>query len=153
MRSLHPIPAALAAALLAGCGGEKPATVEDITSIEIGLPSGTKIVAEAMRLKADVARGMMFRDALPEGRGMLFVYSVEGTYPFWMHQVKVPLDMIWIGHDHRVVEIATNTKPCLATSTHACPFYGGHQKARYILEVNAGVVEKNHLTTGDLLAF
>lgn len=138
--------------LLSGCG-EKPTTLEDINATDIVFPNGTKIVAETMRQQVDLIRGMMFRESLAQGRGMLFVHPKEDTLVYWMYQTKIPLDIIFMDHGHRIVEIAANTPPCTSKSANECPSYGGHRKAQYVLEVKAGVAAKNGLKTGDLLNF
>lgn len=140
----------LAAALLQSCGG-KPSTMEDLNATEITLPNGAKITAETMRQQIDLTRGMMFRDAFAEGHGMLFIHPREDHYANWMYQVKVPLDIIWMDHAHRIVEMAANTPPCPSKSAHECPTFGGRQKAQFVLEVTAGIAAKNGLKLGDAL--
>jgi uncharacterized membrane protein (UPF0127 family) len=142
----------LAAVLLAGCG-EKPVTLDDVNATDIMLPSGTKIVAETMRQRVDLMRGLMFRESLAQGRGMLFVHPQEDNLTYWMYQTKIPLDIIFMDHEHNIVEISANTPPCPSKSANECPPYGGHRKAQYVLEVNAGVAAKNGLKVGDRLNF
>ncbi|HYP06680.1 MAG TPA: DUF192 domain-containing protein, partial [Bryobacteraceae bacterium] len=84
---------------LAGCGGSDP--VDDFNSQQVKLPDGTSVKVEVMMNKTDMARGMMFRDSLPEGRGMLFIHPKADRYPYWMYQVKVPLDIIWMDKQKR----------------------------------------------------
>ena len=152
MRRLHLAAAILAAALLSSCG-EKPATMEDLTSTEIVFPNSTKIIAETMRENIDLTRGLMFRDSLAQGRGMLFVHTSESNFNAWTYQVKFPIDIIWLDRNHHIVEIVANAPACPSASARECPYYGGHQKAQYALEVNAGVVGKNGLKVGDQLGF
>ena len=138
--------------LLSACG-EKPATLEDLNATEVIFPNGTKIMAETMREQMDLLRGMMFRDSLPNGRGVLLAYPREGNYPYWTYQVKIALDVIWIDREHRIVEISGATPPCASTSAKQCPVYGGHQKAMFVLEVNSGFAAKNGVGVGQLLNF
>ena len=60
---------------------------------------------------AERERGLMFRKELPEGRGMLFDFEQEQPVTFWMHNTYIPLDMIFIRADGRILRIAENTKP------------------------------------------
>lgn len=150
MRRLHLAATVLAAGLLSACG-EKPSTMEDLRSAEVILPNGTKIIAETMREQIDLTRGMMFRDSLGDGRGMLFINPREGNFAYTMYQVKIPLDIIWMDHVHRIVEIASNTPACPSKAAHECPWYGGHEKAQFVLELNAGAATKNGLRLGDLV--
>jgi uncharacterized membrane protein (UPF0127 family) len=138
--------------LLAGCG-EKPSTLEEVNSIEIVLPNGTKILAEPVQKRMDMVRGMMFRNSLGPHSGMLFMYGKEDSMPYWTFQVRIPLDIIWVDHGHRVVELSLNTPPCTSLQSQACPSYGGHEKAQFVLEVNAGVAAKNQVKVGDVLDF
>jgi uncharacterized membrane protein (UPF0127 family) len=144
--------AALLAATLTGCG-EKAATLDDLRSTEITLPNGTKIVCETMREDPELARGLMFRDSLPPNRGMLFAYPTVDIHKHWMYQVKFPIDTIWLDRDHSIVEIVENMPPCTGKAAHECPQYGGKQRSRYALEVNAGFAAKNGLRVGDRLDF
>jgi uncharacterized membrane protein (UPF0127 family) len=143
---------ALAAFGLIGCG-TKPVTIDDYNATEITLPDGTKILAETMRRQEDVMRGMMFRDALPSDRGMLFVHAQPAPYQYWMYQVRIPLDIIWLSKDRRVVEISAKTPPCQSKSAKECPQYGGHETAQYVLELNAGEAEKHNIRVGSELKF
>src|SRR5271157_4220775 len=127
MRSMSLIPAALIV-LLSACG-EKPATLEDLTATEVVFPNGTRIVAETMRESMDLMRGMMFRDSLADGHGMLFIHPRESNYPYWMYQTKIPLDIVWMDRDRRIVEISAATPPCPSKSAKECPTFGGHQTA------------------------
>jgi uncharacterized membrane protein (UPF0127 family) len=137
---------------LAGCGSSAT-RVEDLNSTIVTLPGGRKIMAETMRTEADMARGMMFRDALPKDRGMLFVHTTEGKYPYWMFNCKVPLDIIWMNRNRQVVEISLNTPPCPSTDPDACPTYGGHQNAQYVLELNGGASIAYGIAAGSQLSF
>ncbi|MGD1098134.1 MAG: DUF192 domain-containing protein, partial [Bryobacteraceae bacterium] len=112
--------------LLAACG-EKPSTMEEVDSTEVTLPNGTKILAEAVEKKADMMRGMMFRNSLGANRGMLFIYAKEDRIPYWTFQVRIPLDIIWMDHQHRVVDLSLNTPPCLVRQSDSCPSYGGRE--------------------------
>ncbi len=139
--------------LLSACSGEKSSTVADLQATEVVFPNGTKIVAEYLTKDLDVMRGMMFVDKLAPDRGKLFRHPAESNYAYFMYQTRIPLDIIWISKQRRIVEIAPNTPACPSKSASACPSYGGHEKALYVLEVNAGIAAKNGLRVGDLLDF
>jgi len=148
--------AALIAAVL-GCFlcacGDKPSTLDDLRTTEVTLPNGVKIRAEAMRQATDLMRGMMFRDSLAPDRGMLFFHQQEAPAPYYTFQVKIPLDIIWMDRDRRIVAIAANVPPCPAKSAADCPVYGGKMPTLFVLEVNAGFAAKNGLKIGDQLDF
>ena len=97
-------------------------------------------------------RGMMFRDSLAPDRGMLFVHPSPGAYVYWMYQVRIPLDIIWMASDHRIVEISADTPPC-RTKASECPQYGGHQRSQFVLELAGGMASKYGLKLGDTISF
>ena len=101
----------------------------------------------------DMARGMMFRESLAPDRGMLFVYAKMDKYSHWMYQVKIPLDMIWLDKEHRIVEIVANIPPCTSKSAKECPPVGGHTDSITVLELAAGMSEKYGLKNGQILEY
>ena len=149
MRYLTPL--LLLAALGAGCNSQK-AGPDDLASTTVTLPGGQQIRAEVEISPADMAKGMMFRDSLERGRGMLFIHQKPGTYQYWMFQVKIPLDIIWMDANHRIVEISADTPPC-TTKASLCASYGGHQTAQYVLELGGGEARRLGLSLGQTLQF
>ncbi len=116
------------------------------------LPGGQKIRVEVMTSPTDMGRGMMFRDSLAPDRGMLFIHSSPGNYKYWMYQVRIPLDIVWLDQFRRVVEISANTPPC-KTRASECPNYGGNARAQFVLELGGGMAEKYNLKPGDTIDF
>lgn len=94
--------------------------------------------------------GLMFRKSLPENQGMLFIFEREDRYNFWMKNMQIPLDILWIDQDKRIVDIKTNVLPCKESP---CEGLTPNANARYVLEVNAGFVEKNKVRAGDRVDF
>jgi uncharacterized protein len=92
---------------------------------------------------AERERGLMFRRQLPEGRGMLFVFEEERPVAFWMHNTYIPLDIIFIRGDGRILSIAENTKPL---SDDLIPSGG---PVRSVLEVIGGTARKLGIAPGD----
>lgn len=126
--------------------------MEDLQSSIVTLPGGREIKAERMVHVTDMARGMMFRDSLAPDRGMLFFHEREGNYTYWMYQVRIPLDIIWMDGNRRIVEISANTPPC-KTAASQCPQYGGTRSAKYVLEIGGGMAARYGLKVGDVLDF
>lgn len=124
-----------------------------LNTAEVTFPNGRKVIAETMLRDIDQMRGMMFRDALAQDRGMLFVHTADENHPYWMYQVRIPLDMIWMNHERRIVEISANAPPCPSKSARECPSFGGHEKSRYVLELAGGAAEIYGLHVGDRLSF
>ena len=147
------LPAFSALFLLLSACGPKTTGESDLNSTEITFPNGKTVLAETMLQQADQMRGMMFRDSLAKDRGMLFVHPSEANVPYWMYQVRIPLDIIWMDHQRKIVEIAANTPACTSKSSRDCPNYGGHEKARYVLELAGGAAALYDLKVGDTLSF
>jgi uncharacterized membrane protein (UPF0127 family) len=135
----------------AGCSSSN--FTDEVNLTQVTFPNGVKINAETMRSDVELMRGLMFRESLASGRGMIFIHPKEGAFHYWMYQTKIPLDMIWMDHDRRIVEMSLDTPPCRASSATECPNYGGNFQSKYVLEVNAGIARKNGLKTGDTLDF
>lgn len=153
MRSRLPILAALAALVLAaGCGSRK---VEDAAgTTPLTMPDGSTIRVEVMMTPIDMMRGMMFRDEMGKDRGMLFVHDKPGVQHYWMYHVKIPLDMIFMDPDHRIVEIEANVPPCPPESkAKDCPSYGSAENVRFVLELAGGEAARRNLKVGDTLRF
>jgi uncharacterized protein len=87
-------------------------------------------------------RGLMYRDSLPQDHGMLFVMPGEDTWSFWMHQTRIPLDIIFLDKTGKVLDIQARA-----------PFdeTGPAEKALYIIELNLGMAEKIGLHKGDVV--
>jgi len=114
-------------------------------------PSGTKINAEVADTPRAREVGLMFRDSLPSGGGMLFVFEKPAPYLFWMKNCKFPIDIIWFNEQKEVIFISEKTPPCKADP---CPNYGPLDKnALYVIEVASGFVEKEKLKLGMKVRF
>lgn len=112
--------------------------------------TGSVVDLTGMRLEiadddAERLQGLSGRESLDDDAGMLFVFEGEGIYPFWMKDMRFPLDMVWIDGD-RVVDIATLPPPDPGAPVPArhIPF----TKADRVLEINAGEAERLGLMVG-----
>ena len=107
---------------------------------------GSCFQVELAETEAQRDQGLMNRKELAEDRGMLFIFDNNGLYPFWMKDTLIPLDMIWIDGNNKVVFITQNVQPCKSL---ICPSVFPTALARYVLEVNAGISKKIGLKIGD----
>src|SRR4029450_437303 len=81
-------------------------------TLEIASKSGVHVFAvEIADNDAERAKGLMYRKELPEGQGMLFDFHREQEVSFWMQNTYIPLDMVFIRADGRILRIAENTEP------------------------------------------
>ena len=140
------------AATLSLCTGCSHESASDEGLLTITLPDGHDIRAEVMTRPEDLMRGMMFRESLAPDRGMLFVHTAPGRYPYWMFQCLIPLDIIWLNADKRIVEISADTPPCKGPA-NTCPTYGGNHESLYVLEIAGGMAKKYGLKVGDTIRF
>jgi uncharacterized membrane protein (UPF0127 family) len=88
----------------------------------------------------------MNREYLAQDSGMLFIFKKEGIYNFWMKNTLIPLDIIWINENNKIIFIKENAEPC---KVEQCETFGSDEKAKYILEINGGLTEKMGLRVGD----
>ncbi|MEK6910687.1 MAG: DUF192 domain-containing protein [Nanoarchaeota archaeon] len=95
-------------------------------------------------------QGLMYREQLDSNKGMLFIFDEEGIHPFWMKNTLIPLDIIWLDENKEVVYIENNAQPC---KEETCNSYNPNAKARYVLEINAGLSDEFNITLGNKLDF
>jgi uncharacterized protein len=117
------------------------------STLEVATKSGVHpFSVELATTEAEREKGLMFRKELPEGQGMLFDFHREQEVGFWMQNTYIPLDMIFIKADGRILRIAENAKPM---STDVIPSNG---PVRFVLEVIAGTARKMGIVPGDRVA-
>ena len=91
-------------------------------------------------------KGLMYKSALDNSKGMLFIFDQQKIHPFWMKNTLISLDIIWIDDQKKVVFIKENALPCL---TLDCPIIYPEASAKYVLEINAGLVKNSNIKIGD----
>jgi uncharacterized membrane protein (UPF0127 family) len=117
---------------------------QELQPLEIATKSGVQIFGVEMAVTPDEqAKGLMFRRELPEKQGMLFDFHREQPTSFWMKNTYIPLDMIFIRADGRILRIAENTVPL----SEALVPSGGPVRA--VLEVIGGTAKKLGIAPGD----
>ena len=94
------------------------------------------------------ARGLMDRDHLAAGHGMLFVFARQEPQVFWMKNTLVPLDILYFDKDRKLVSMQLNAPPCKADP---CPTYPSNEPALYVLELPAGTAVSIGAAAGDVL--
>ena len=131
---------------LAGCG-HKSIEADEFNTRLITFPNGAKVRAEFVSHPKDVMRGMKYRESLAPDRGMLFQHGQESYYRYWMYEVRIPLDLIWLDSHGVIVQLLHSAPPCPGPQ-EICPSYGGAFKAIQVLELAAGTAKKNGLKPG-----
>jgi hypothetical protein len=137
--------AAMVLALLAATSVR--AIAAEVQPLEIVTRSGVHVfTVEIAKTDEERATGLMYRKELAEGRGMLFDFSPEQPVSMWMKNTFIPLDMIFISSDGRILRIAENTEP----QSEKIISSGGLAKG--VLEVIGGTARKYGIQAGDRVA-
>lgn len=123
--------------LLAGC-----ASGNDLW-VEVG---GQRYAVEIADDDAERARGLMFRDRMEAGHGMLFIHDSEQPQAYWMKNTRIPLDILYFDDERVLVSQQRDVPPC--SLGNGCPSYPSGEPARYVLELNAGEAAKLGLEDG-----
>lgn len=116
----------------------------DLEKIAFVTRSGVReFSVEVMRTPAEHGKGLMYRRYMPDDRGMLFDFGKNDVVHMWMKNTYIPLDMIFVGKDGKVVAIARDTEPFSErTISSGGPVTG-------VVELNAGAAAKMGLVVGD----
>ena len=129
--------------------------MQDMACAQSALPRGRVLFPDGARVSVDIVdtdatrqRGLMFRTSLAANEGMIFVFDVPGFYPFWMKNTLIPLDMLWLDPEGRVVSIASSVPPC---KSDPCPSYPPTADALYVVELVAGFARQHNVKVGDVL--
>jgi uncharacterized membrane protein (UPF0127 family) len=88
------------------------------------------------------ARGLMFVKQLAEDAGMLFVYDQPQTITMWMKNTFIPLDMVFVGADGKVINVAANTEP------QSLKTIASHGEALGVIELKAGTAARLNIAKG-----
>lgn len=94
---------------------------------------------------AQKTKGLSERNILCKNCGMLFTFGFETNLPFWMKNTLIPLDMIWLNKNGKVVDIQT------AIEINSNKIYQNQTPAQYVLELNANDSQKIGLKIGDII--
>jgi uncharacterized membrane protein (UPF0127 family) len=123
--------------LLAGCSRTPQVLIHTSNGAEIRVPVELAVTDGERR------RGLMYRRDLDANAGMLFIFPETAHQPFWMKNTPLSLDMIFIAEDMHIVGVVENTVPFSTKQV------GVKHPSRYVLEVNAGFVERSGIAAGD----
>lgn len=136
-RSQPGLTAALALAVLtAACASDRPVVVVQ------GANGPVRVRVEIARSAPELAKGLMYRDSLADGDGMLFVFDDTAEHAFWMKNTFIPLDMLFIGPDRQVVGIVPEAVPQSTRSLSV------GRPSRWVLEVPGGWAARHGVAAG-----
>ncbi len=106
-----------------------------------------KIDVEIAADDAERARGLMYRPYMPDSVGMLFIFENAEPQAFWMKNTHIPLDIIYVDQNRKIVSIQKNARPY---NEESLPSFGD---AQYVVEVNAGFTDRYGIEAGDQIRF
>lgn len=89
--------------------------------------------------------GLMSRTNLSEENGMLFIFDKERIHKFWMKDMIIPLDVIWIDEKGIIVYIDKNVMPC----DEYCKSFGPELSTKFVLELNGGYADRHNINVWD----
>ena len=99
-------------------------------------------------------RGLSGRASLDPGTGMLFIFEKPERFRFWMKQMEISLDIVWIGSNCEVVDVSENVPfPDKETPLEDLPRYSPESRAKFVLEINGGEAADLGLGIGDKVEF
>lgn len=114
---------------------------------------------EKSRLLVEVAntdkkrrRGLMFREELGANRGMLFTWDETDNRSFWMKNTLIPLDIIFIGEDGRIINIE-EAYPQPRADDSDLRRYRSEEPAKYVIEANLNYTDRNEIQENDTVSF
>ena len=96
---------------------------------------------------AQQQQGLSGVKSMPQDQGMIFIFDQAAKYPFWMKEMKFPLDIIFI-RDNKIVQIFQNV-PAPKDSKTQLPIYQPVAPADRVLEINAGLSKKYDFKKND----
>jgi len=108
-------------------------------SLQIG---SARVIAEVASTETERERGLMFRTALADGEGMIFVFDKDEAIAFWMKNTKLPLSLAYIASDGTIRQLVDLEPESLASVP-------SERSVRYALEVPRGWFSRVGVKVGD----
>ena len=118
-------------------------TKDTIAEVTIAGERLNVIVADTPSLQE---KGLSGRTSLGPNDGMLFLFPEPGFHRFWMKNMKIPIDIIWLDANRRIVDVWENATPESYPETRE-----PRSVSLYVLEVNAGFYKKHKLNNGNVV--
>ena len=124
---------------------QESVNIDERKTLSIG---GTSIQIDIADEPAELSLGLSGRESLGKSEGLLFIFEKPAIYPFWMKEMRFPIDIIWIDENMRVADITHNAAPESFPKT-----FSPNTPVRYVLEVHSNFVEESHIKLGDRVIF
>ena len=108
------------------------------------------INVEVAITKAQINRGLMYRESLDQESGMLFINDQQEILKVWMKNTLIPLDIVFISQQGAIVGFINALQPCVQVP---CEIYDSPEPAKYMLELNIGMILNKNLKIGGKALF
>ncbi|MCK4840340.1 MAG: DUF192 domain-containing protein [Methylococcales bacterium] len=106
------------------------------------------IDVEVAKTKQQREVGLMNRTQLAPDQGMLFVFDRNEIQRMWMKDTFIALDILFISSQGKIVSVHKALQPCHQSP---CKIYHSIYNAVYMLEINAGIIERENIRAGQKL--
>jgi len=117
------------------------------TDIDLTI-SGRTVHTQTALTNLQRQRGLSGRECIGSDQAMLFIFDKPGYYPFWMKDMKFPIDMVWLSAAKQVVTVVQAVSP----SSYPESFVSS-QPAKYVIELASGQSQKLGFITGAQVSF
>jgi len=117
-----------------------------VARFEVAINNQT-IIVELVSTPEQMARGLGGRDRIGINEGMLFSFAASGIYPFWMKDMRFPIDIVWI-RDGRIVGVTERIDPQIGAPDVELRSYPPPEPVTQVLELAAGRVRLLHAAPG-----
>jgi uncharacterized membrane protein (UPF0127 family) len=127
---------------------ETPKNQGQMLPIEAKVKLGNEIIElEVAKTEQQQQIGLMYRTNMPKNRGMIFLFDPPRYTRFWMKNVSIPLDMIFLKNG-KIAAIFADVPPCNSTP---CATYGPDKEIDRVIELGGGRAQELGLKVGDLV--
>lgn len=105
--------------------------------------------ASVAKTSAERTKGLSGVSKLSSNQALLMVFPSDGKWQIWMKDMKIPLDIVWLNQDKKVVYIVEAALP--SDSTHV--IFTPKVDAKYVVELTAGTVVTKAIKLGQIASF
>ena len=113
--------------------------------IQIILPDEKVLLAEVADSQEEHLLGFFMAASLTPDFAVLFIYEEPGLQSLWSRNIQIPVDLVWLDKDRKVVQVDSNVMPCVE---EPCPVYQSDEDAMFLLQVVPGAAREHGLEKG-----
>lgn len=118
--------------------------ISEMQPSERGVIGETSISLDIADNEEERKLGLGGRESMPKNHGMLFVFDEYTEHGIWMKDMKFALDIVWLNKYSEVIYIERNVSPDTFPKV-----FGPQKSSQYVIEFNAGFLERNSIKLGD----